>query len=272
MALKGFIDQGAASRPAVLRRTCRTTRGTPTARPSTKPRSRRKWISRPRWASSSSSSTRAGGPASIGRATSSAGGAPTRSTRIGSRTASARCPITRTSSACDSASGSSPSGSIASTDQPARRRRERFLATRRRSIRPERPQFAGAVSAQVCFADPGARTWITGRLVDLIEAVHPDYMKWDNNFWINCNRAGHGHGAADGNFLHMRGVRMVRDRRCERLPGHGDRGLLERRRIACRSTCSRTPTRPGSTIAPRPPFASVMISKGCSASFRRPIC
>ena len=95
---------------------------------------------------------------------------------------------------------------------------ERYLATVDSRYDPSVPN-SQAVSAQVCFADPGARTWITGRLVDLIEAVHPDYLKWDNNFWINCNRAGHGHGAADGNFAHMRGVDMVRDTLRAQFPG-----------------------------------------------------
>jgi hypothetical protein len=95
---------------------------------------------------------------------------------------------------------------------------ERYLATTDSRYDPRVPN-AQAVSAQVCFADPAARTWITGRLVDLIEAVHPDYLKWDNNFWINCNRAGHGHGSADGNFAHMRGVDMVRDELRARFPG-----------------------------------------------------
>jgi alpha-galactosidase len=29
------------------------------------------------------------------------------------------------------------------------------------------------------------------------------YLKWDNNLWVNCDRAGHGHGSADGNFAHV---------------------------------------------------------------------
>jgi alpha-galactosidase len=94
---------------------------------------------------------------------------------------------------------------------------ERYLATSDTRYDPRVPN-SQAVSAQVCFADPAARAWVTGRLVDLIEAVHPDYLKWDNNFWINCNRAGHGHTAGDGNFAHMRGVDMVRDDLRSRFP------------------------------------------------------
>jgi alpha-galactosidase len=87
---------------------------------------------------------------------------------------------------------------------------ERYLATSDGRYDPSVPNSQG-ISAQICFADPAARTWITSRLVDLIEAVHPDYLKWDNNFWINCNRTTHSHGTADGNFAHTRGVDMVRD-------------------------------------------------------------
>ena len=42
--------------------------------------------------------------------------------------------------------------------------------------------------------------WLSSRRS---RAVQPDYLKWDNNFWINCDRAGHGHGATDGNFPHV---------------------------------------------------------------------
>ena len=36
--------------------------------------------------------------------------------------------------------------------------------------------------------------------------IRPDYLKWDNNGWINCNRSGHGHGNGDGNFSHVQGL------------------------------------------------------------------
>ncbi len=28
------------------------------------------------------------------------------------------------------------------------------------------------------------------QLVALIDRVRPDYLKWDNNFWLNCDRSG----------------------------------------------------------------------------------
>jgi alpha-galactosidase len=40
-------------------------------------------------------------------------------------------------------------------------------------------------------------------LTAFIDAVHPDYLKWDNNAWLNCDREGHGHGATDGNYAHV---------------------------------------------------------------------
>jgi alpha-galactosidase len=43
-------------------------------------------------------------------------------------------------------------------------------------------------------------------LTALIDDVQPDYLKWDNNFLINCDRAGHNHGATDGNFAHVNGL------------------------------------------------------------------
>ena len=60
--------------------------------------------------------------------------------------------------------------------------------------------------AQICLASPAARQWVLDRLTDLIDSAHPDYLKWDNNFWVNCTRSGHGHGTTDGNFAHVKGL------------------------------------------------------------------
>jgi alpha-galactosidase len=59
---------------------------------------------------------------------------------------------------------------------------------------------------QVCLASEAARQWLLDRLTQLIESVRPDYLKWDNNGWVNCNRPGHGHGSTDGNFSHVEGL------------------------------------------------------------------
>jgi alpha-galactosidase len=61
-------------------------------------------------------------------------------------------------------------------------------------------------AAQICLASPAARDWLAGQLTALLDEVQPDYLKWDNNMFINCDRAGHGHGPADGNFAHVNGL------------------------------------------------------------------
>jgi len=87
---------------------------------------------------------------------------------------------------------------------------ERFLATSDGRYDPSTSN-ASAESAQVCLADPNARAWLVDKLLTFIADARPDYLKWDNNFWINCNRAGHGHGAQDGNFRHHFGLQSVLD-------------------------------------------------------------
>jgi alpha-galactosidase len=71
---------------------------------------------------------------------------------------------------------------------------------------------------QICLASPAARQWVLDRLTQLLDDVQPDYLKWDNNMWINCNRAGHGHGAADGNFAHVKGLYDVLQSLRDRYP------------------------------------------------------
>jgi alpha-galactosidase len=61
-------------------------------------------------------------------------------------------------------------------------------------------------AAQVCLASETARQWLFDRLTQLLDEVQPDYLKWDNNMFINCDRTGHGHGATDGNFAHVSGL------------------------------------------------------------------
>ena len=56
---------------------------------------------------------------------------------------------------------------------------------------------------QICLAGKASRTWVLNRLTALIDEVQPDYIKWDNNGWIDCDREGHDHGDADGNFAHV---------------------------------------------------------------------
>ena len=82
---------------------------------------------------------------------------------------------------------------------------EAWLARRNGRYDPDRPVEETA-SAQICLAQPDAWAWVLEKLVRLIDEVQPDYLKWDNNFWVNCTREGHTHGAADGNFAHVRGL------------------------------------------------------------------
>lgn len=79
-------------------------------------------------------------------------------------------------------------------------------------------QYGSDHAAQICFASAGARQWVVDRLTSLIDAVQPDYLKWDNNMWVNCDREGHDHAAADGNFAHVSALYDVLAMLRERYP------------------------------------------------------
>ncbi len=70
-------------------------------------------------------------------------------------------------------------------------------------------QYGSDHAAQVCLAGPAGRQWVLDQLTHLIDTVQPDYLKWDNNFWVNCDRPGHDHDASDGNFTHVNGLYSV---------------------------------------------------------------
>jgi alpha-galactosidase len=89
--------------------------------------------------------------------------------------------------------------------------REPWLATRD-------GDYGSTQNAQICLAGAAGRQWVLDQLIALIERIHPDYLKWDNNFWINCNRSGHGHGAADGNLAHVQALYEVLDTLRRRYP------------------------------------------------------
>jgi alpha-galactosidase len=89
--------------------------------------------------------------------------------------------------------------------------REAWLSTLHR-------EYGATGSAQICLASEAARQWVLGRLIDLIVRVNPDYLKWDNNFWINCDREGHGHGTTDGPFAHTRGLYSLLGELRQRFP------------------------------------------------------
>jgi alpha-galactosidase len=89
--------------------------------------------------------------------------------------------------------------------------REPWLATRG-------SDYGSALNAQICLAGAAGRKWVMDQLVALIDNVRPDYLKWDNNFWINCDRTGHGHGPADGNMAHVQALYGILDELRRRYP------------------------------------------------------
>lgn len=109
---------------------------------------------------------------------------------------------------------------------------ERYLATRDGRYNPA---MEHADAAQICLADPQARQWMLNRLFELLDDVRPDLLKWDNNYWLACTRAAHGHGPSDGDFMHVRGLttalQAVRERypdmRIENCSGGGNRLSLD---------------------------------------------
>ncbi len=88
--------------------------------------------------------------------------------------------------------------SLAEIDRPGLAL-EQWLATQDGS-------YGSTSAAQICLVHPAARKWVLDHLIALIDATHADYLKWDNNFWINCNRIGHGHGKDDGSFAHVQAL------------------------------------------------------------------
>ena len=70
-------------------------------------------------------------------------------------------------------------------------------------------EYGSDHAAQVCLAGAAGRQWVLDQLTRLIDTVQPDYLKWDNNLWVNCDRAGHEHGAHEGNFGHVNGLYSV---------------------------------------------------------------
>lgn len=67
-------------------------------------------------------------------------------------------------------------------------------------------RYGSSQAAQICLASAAARQWVLDAVARLVDEVQPDYLKWDNNFWLNCDRDGHGHGTSDGNFAHVNGL------------------------------------------------------------------
>ncbi|HEV3141209.1 MAG TPA: glycoside hydrolase family 36 protein, partial [Vicinamibacterales bacterium] len=79
-------------------------------------------------------------------------------------------------------------------------------------------EYGSDHAGQICLANDAARAYIVARLSALIDALQPDYLKWDNNMWVNCDRGGHGHGAADGNFAHVNALYDILSKLRESYP------------------------------------------------------
>lgn len=73
-------------------------------------------------------------------------------------------------------------------------------------------------TGQVCLAGAAGRQWVWERLTSFIDQVRPDYLKWDNNAWLNCDREGHGHSPSDGNFAHVTALYELLGRLRDRYP------------------------------------------------------
>jgi alpha-galactosidase len=89
--------------------------------------------------------------------------------------------------------------------------REPWLATHGK-------EYGSARNGQICVAGAAGRAWVMDQLVALIDRVRPDYLKWDNNLWINCDRDGHGHGPDDGNMAHVQALYGILDELRRRYP------------------------------------------------------
>jgi alpha-galactosidase len=73
-------------------------------------------------------------------------------------------------------------------------------------------------SALICLGNAAGRQWVVDQLTRLIDEVQPDYLKWDNNLWVNCDRAGHDHGKTDGSFAHVNALYEILDGLRQRYP------------------------------------------------------
>ncbi|MEW5981928.1 MAG: glycoside hydrolase family 36 protein [Acidobacteriota bacterium] len=92
-----------------------------------------------------------------------------------------------------------------------------WLATEAGRYDPGQPA-SNQTHAQVCLGAQAARDWLVGRLSELLDKTQADYLKWDNNIWVTCTRTDHGHGAANGPFVHVQGLYDVLSRLRARYP------------------------------------------------------
>jgi alpha-galactosidase len=78
--------------------------------------------------------------------------------------------------------------------------------------------YTSDTSAMICLAGAAGRALVVSHLTAFLDDVQPDYLKWDNNIWLNCDRAGHGHGPTDGSFAHTTALYQILDALRQRYP------------------------------------------------------
>jgi len=100
---------------------------------------------------------------------------------------------------------------LSTVDQPGLARQS-WLAT-------EGGEYGEPANAQICLVHPDAYNWVYTNLVSIIDRVRPDYVKWDDNLWVNCDRGGHGHGPTDGSFQHVQALYSLLGLLQSRYPG-----------------------------------------------------
>ena len=73
--------------------------------------------------------------------------------------------------------GSNPRRVSLATVGKAGLAQEAWLATRG-------SDYGSQLNGQICLSGAAGRKWMLDQLVTIMETIRPDYLKWDNNFWI----------------------------------------------------------------------------------------
>lgn len=94
----------------------------------------------------------------------------------------------------------------------------RYLAMHDGAYQPGRDN-AEADAAQICLGEGDGWMWVRDRLFGFLDEARPDYVKFDLNGWLVCNREDHVHGRDGGNYAHVTGVYRLFDALRERYPG-----------------------------------------------------
>jgi len=70
----------------------------------------------------------------------------------------------------------------------------------------------------VCLGNPSAQRWVLNTISRVVEEYNIDWLKWDNNMWVTCNRTDHGHQGGDGNWAQIQGLYEVLDTLRKKYP------------------------------------------------------